>query len=99
MSRHRQLMAPGTFVILLLLVTTLIVQTAFQTRHLRTQSANLSLQHTQQQAAVEQAQQVRRQLESIAGATARLADQGNPNAILIRDQLQSQGVTIRASGP
>ncbi len=58
----------------------------------------LQAQHQQQSAVVEQSQKLRTQLESIAGATAKLAEQGNPNAIVIRDQLKAQGISINAPG-
>ena len=43
------------------------------------------------------AQKVRNSLEAIASATAKLADEGNPNAQTIVDQLKKRGVTINAS--
>ena len=40
------------------------------------------------------AQKVRNSLEAIAGATAKLAGEGNANAQIVVDQLKKRGVTI-----
>ncbi len=94
--RSKRDIAPTVFIPLLLVMITLAVQ-AFTARAGYSHQLNLLVtQQRQQDPVVEQARTLRQQLESIAGATAALAEQGNPNAIIIRDQLKSQGVSIQA---
>ncbi len=80
-----------------LLVTALAVfadalHTSFQ---LSAESDALSARFELQEKTLMDARKLREQLEAIASDTARLAEQGNPNAIRLRDYLRRQGVTIR----
>lgn len=80
----------------LLLAATLIVHSMTARDEFNSQLSVLATQSQQQDPTIAQAQKLRGQLQSIAGATASLAEQGNQNAILIRKQLEAQGVSINA---
>ena len=86
----------GVFVILLLLVFAVAVQTSLGTLGLMQDRDSLTLQIEQQTATLNEAQKVRAQLEAVAGDTAILAEAGNQNAIQLRDFLAQQGLTLRA---
>lgn len=87
------------FAPLLLVILTLFVLTLNTTFDLKTARDSLVAQHTAQEATLGEAQKLRSQLESIAGDTAILADQGNQNAIKLRDYLQQQGIKISPPQP
>jgi hypothetical protein len=87
------------FVPLLLSVLTLFVLTLNTTLDLKNARASLVAQHAAQDGTLAEAQKLRSQLESIAGDTAVLADQGNQNAIKLRDYLQQQGIKISPPQP
>ena len=87
------------FVPVLLTVLTLCVLTLNMTIDLTTSRATLLAQHAAQESTIAEAQKLRSQLESIAGETAILANQGNPNAIKLRDLLQQQGYKISPPQP
>jgi hypothetical protein len=82
------------FVPVLLTVLTLFVLTLNSTLDLKSSRESLIAQHAAQDGTLAEAQKLRSQLESIAGDTATLADQGNQNAIKLRDYLQQQGIKI-----
>jgi hypothetical protein len=82
------------FVPVLLTVLTLFVLTLNTTLGLKSARESLVAQHTAQDGTLAEAQKLRSQLESIAGDTAVLADEGNQNAIKLRDYLQKQGIKI-----
>ena len=88
-------MSLGVFLPLLIMAVTLVVQIFFQNGQIRRERELLATQWAQQRGPMEEAQKLRNQLQSIAGATAVLAKEGNANAILIRDQLAAQGITIK----
>ena len=48
-----------------------------------------------QEQPLRETQQVKAQLDSLASATAKLADQGDPHAKQIIDTMKSQGITVR----
>jgi len=82
------------FLPLLLTIVALFVQTLNTTFELKSVRETLVAQHAAQDGTLAEAQKLRSQLESIAGETAVLADQGNQNAIKLRDYLQQQGIKI-----
>ena len=82
-----------------MIVFILLVQTVQDTTRLNREQDELENQIAQQRDTLEEAQKVRTQLEAIAGETATLAEAGNQNAILLRDFLAEQGVTIRPPAP
>jgi hypothetical protein len=97
-SRTRS-MSLAVFIPLLMMALTLLIQVFYQNTQLRREREILDAQWNNQRTTLEEAQKLRTQLQSIAGATAILAEQGNQNAIQIRDQLRAQGVTIQPPQP
>jgi len=88
-------MRTSTFIPLLVIALTLLLQITYRNTQLQREGDILSNQRDQQTTPMEEADRLRNQLQAIAGATAVLADQGNENAILIRNQLRAQGITIQ----
>jgi len=88
-------MRTSTFIPLLVIALTLLLQITYRNTQLQREGDILSNQRDQQTTPMEEADKLRNQLQAIAGATAVLADQGNENAILIRNQLRAQGITIQ----
>ena len=88
-------MRTSTFIPLLIIALTLLLQITYRNPQLQREGDILSNQRDQQSTPMEEADKLRNQLQAIAGATAVLADQGNENAIQIRDQLRAQGITIQ----
>ncbi len=87
------------FVPLLLLACAFAVWTIFQTVQLSRERDALNTTRTGQDATIEQAQKMRAQLDSIARGTAQLAQQGNPNASLIIEELRKRGITVNLNAP
>ncbi|MEM7078888.1 MAG: hypothetical protein AAF513_09690 [Pseudomonadota bacterium] len=83
-----------SFAILALIIVTLIAQAWTTRQDYAAQITVLDARLAQQYQSIEQSNTLRQQLQSIAGATAELAEQGNRNAITIRDQLKAQGIAI-----
>src|SRR5262245_43286185 len=92
-------MGTGPFVALLLVIAVLLVQAVADNGELRTTRTQLDVQFEKQTPLIEDAQKIRTQLEGISGDTAALAEQGNANAIKLRDQLAQQGVNIKPPAP
>ena len=78
-----------------MIVFILFVTSIRDTIELKRDQTTLNHQIVQQRELLNEAQKVRTQLEAIAGDTATLAESGNQNAIMLRDFLAEQGVTIR----
>lgn len=85
----------GTFVILLLVIAVQGTQLLFSNVQLRREQVEIARQFEVQTPQMESAEQLRKQFEGIAGAVARLADEGNQNAVVVRDQLAAQGINLR----
>lgn len=90
---------PGTsaFVPVLLLALAVVGWAGFQTVQLVRERQQLTLLHQSQSAQVDAATKLRASLDTMASATARLADSGNVNAKLLVDELRKRGVTINPS--
>ncbi len=84
--------------IVVLLLAAILLQNGYQTYQILDDGDRLRARINAQEPTVQDAQKVRAQLLSIAGQTAALANAGNPNAQLLIERLQAQGVTIRAPG-
>lgn len=82
------------FLPLLLLAAALVAWFGFQTYQLASESQQLTLLHAAQEAQVEAAGKVRASLDTVAAATARLADGGNVNARILVAELRRRGITI-----
>ena len=72
---------------------------AFQTYQLSNEGQQLTLLRAGQDPQVEAAGKVRASLDTVATATARLADGGNVNARILVMELRKRGVTINPSAP
>jgi hypothetical protein len=94
-ANHSQGMRSSTFIPLLVIALTLLLQISYRNSQLQREGDMLSTQWDQQTTPIEEANRLRNQLQAIAGATAVLADQGNENAIQIRERLGEQGITIQ----
>lgn len=81
-------------VIILILVLVMFIQSGYQATNLYREGDLLKSAFDNQQVAILNAQKVRAQLESLAGETAVLAEQGNENAIKLVATLKAQGVDI-----
>ena len=94
-SAHRHGASP--FVPLLLLAVALLAWFGFQTYQLAGERQQLMQLRFAQEAQVEAAAKVRASLDTVAAATARLADQGNVNARVLVAELRKRGITINPS--
>ena len=84
----------GIFLPIMLGLLTLVVWFAFQTNQLIKERDNLNALSTNQQTIYGNAQKLRTQLDALAAGTARLAQQGNPNAQQVVNALRAKGITI-----
>jgi len=85
----------NVFIPMVLVIAALLGQAVFQNAQLRHERTALAAQEKQQDQPLEESKKLRAQLESLAGATATLADKGNENAARLRDYLSKQGITIK----
>jgi phosphoglycerate-specific signal transduction histidine kinase len=91
-----QQMSIGTFIILALLMLTVGTQMVITHNQLRREQVEIARQYDEQTPQITSAQELRDQFNGIAGAVAQLADEGNPNAVRVREQLAQQGINIKA---
>lgn len=92
-----QRMSLATFVILLLVIGMQMGQYLFTNVQLRRERDTIATQFDTQTPQLETSRQLRSQFDGIASAVAELADEGNPNAIRVRDELAARGVSIKAA--
>lgn len=83
----------------LLLVISFLITVGFQTYALVKDRGAVNLVLANQRPVIEQAQKMRTQLDSIARRTALLAEQGNPNARALVEELKKAGITINTNVP
>lgn len=86
--------AGGVFLPVLLVIVALLVWFGFQTVQLVVERSQVETLHTNQTPVFQNAQRMRRQLDTLAAGTQRLADGGNANAKVITDALRQRGITI-----
>ena len=89
----------GVFVPLLVLILAVVTWLGFQATQLVIERKNLTALTAGQEAVFQNAQKMRQQLDAIAGGTARLAAQGNPNAQTIVEALRARGITVNPNAP
>jgi len=77
-----------------LILVCILLQNGYQTYRILKDQETLGQQIAAQESTVRDAEKVRAQLLSIAGQTAVLAEQGNPNATRLVEQLKAQGVVF-----
>lgn len=80
-----------------LLTIAVVAWLSFQTVQQIRERAALQNVRTAQEAAIERAQKIRAQFDTITKKTLELAQQGNAGAALIVDELARRGVTITPS--
>lgn len=90
--------APSQFPVLII-IAGLLVWSTFQTVQLIKERQNVQTAHKNQETVIVNAKKMRDQLDAIAASTKRLADQGNPNAQLIVQQLAKNGININPNAP
>lgn len=83
------------FTPLLLLAVALVAWFAFQTIQLNSERRDLAAIKANQTQQVDAATKIRKDLDSLATATQRLANSGNTNAQVIVEELRKRGVTIK----
>lgn len=86
----------SAFTPLLLLAVAIVAWFAFQTVQLNSERHDLAVIKANQSAQVDAATKIRKDLDSLATATQRLANSGNANAQVIVQELAKRGVTIKA---
>ncbi len=79
-------------VAVLLLIVAVAMAVLLDIKNMRRGHAALLEQKQSQETALEEAIKVKNQLEALAGQTALLAEQGNPNAQALVEQLREQGI-------
>ena len=87
------------FIPVLLIAIALLSWTTFQTIQLVKERTYVKAILTNQSQTVNQAEKLRAQLDSVARGTLQLANQGNPSAKLIVEELRKRGVTINPDNP
>lgn len=93
-SQPTQEQSYGIFLPILLGLVTLFIWFGFQASQLLKERDNINTLSANQQAIHDNAQKLRVQLDALAAGTARLAQQGNPNAQQVVNALRAQGITI-----
>jgi hypothetical protein len=87
------------FIPLLLLAASLLGWLCFQTYQLVIERQQLAMMRVAQTVQVEAAGKLRGSLDSVASATAQLANGGNISARLIIEELRKRGITINSTAP
>lgn len=93
-ERRREPTHLSPYVPLLLALVAFVGFLGFQTVQLIHDRSLLKSTWQNQQAPIAQSQKLRKQLNRLAGETAKLAQQGNPRAKLIVAQFARQGVSM-----
>ena len=96
---ERELVAPpaegGANLPLIILLIALLLWFGFQTLQLATERANLGEARGHQEAAMQEAQKLRTQFESLISKTSELANRGHAGAKLVMEELQKRGMAAR----
>jgi hypothetical protein len=82
------------FLPLVLLTLAVVAWFGYQTVQLQVERSAQRKALQEQEQVVQSATKMRAQLDALAAETQRLADQGNPNAKLLVDELRKRGITI-----
>jgi len=97
--RHRNEASASPFMALLLLALAFTGWASLQTYLLAHEAYALNNVRENQSAPMSNAEKLRQALDALARDTARLAGEGNPNALLIVEELRKRGVTINPEAP
>lgn len=79
---------------LAILSLALLAWFSFQTWRLAGENVRLTALNASQETLLQSSQKLRASLDALASETAKLAEQGNPNARLLVEELRKRGVTI-----
>lgn len=82
---------------LILTIVSLLIWFGFQTVQLVLERSNLSLLKRNLEAAMQESQKVRAQLETLITKTAELANRGNASAKTVVEELEKRGIPIKAT--
>ncbi|HEX7227179.1 MAG TPA: hypothetical protein VF353_05330 [Candidatus Binatia bacterium] len=97
---ERELVAPpaerGANLPLTILLIALVLWFGFQTVQLASERANLGEARGHQEAAMQEAQKLRTQFESLINKTGELANKGHAGAKLVMEELQKRGMTAQS---
>ncbi len=97
-SRSRPVAGSSPFVPMLIFLLGMVAWSGFQLHQLSVEFDALGAARGSQEPQLQQAQRVRKALESVANETRKLADAGNANAKTVVDELRKRGVTINPAG-
>ncbi|HEY2986293.1 MAG TPA: hypothetical protein VGL11_01105 [Candidatus Binatia bacterium] len=82
---------------LALTMVALLIWFGFQTVDLAIDRRNLTSLKSNYDAATQEAEKIRTQVETLIGKTAELASKGNPNAKAAVEELQKRGIPIQSA--
>jgi hypothetical protein len=88
----------GTKIQVTLLTLALFVMVAFQTVQLIRERGNLGNVWASQEPTIQEGIKLRKQLDTLANETARLAAAGDAGASAIIEELRRQGITVKPPG-
>ena len=97
-QEHEIVAAPverGANLPVMILLIALVLWFGFQTLQLASERANLNEARAHQEAAMQEAQKLRTQFESLISKLSELANKGHASAKLVMDELQKRGVTAQ----
>ena len=80
---------------LIILLIALVLWFGFQTLQLASERANLGEARGHQEAAMQEAQKLRTQFESLINKTSELANKGHAGAKLVMEELQKRGMAAQ----
>jgi hypothetical protein len=96
---ERELVTPpverGANLPLMILLIALVLWFGFQTLQLASERANLGEARGHQEAAMQEAQKLRTQFESLISKTSELANKGHAGAKLVMEELQKRGMAAQ----
>jgi predicted transcriptional regulator len=98
-TQERQLVAPAVErsanLPLTILLIALVLWFGFQTVQLASERANLNEARGHQEAAMQEAQKLRKQFESLISKISELANKGHAGAKLVMEELQKRGMAAQ----
>ncbi|HZA54075.1 MAG TPA: hypothetical protein VE616_07485 [Candidatus Udaeobacter sp.] len=91
--------ARGSSLPLIFTIISLLIWFAFQTVQLVFERTNLGALKSNLEAPMQELQKMQSQLQSLITKTAELANQGNPGAKAVVEELEKRGIPIRSAAP
>lgn len=90
---------PASSLPLILTLAALLIYFAFQTLQLLSERSNLAAVKSSQEGAIQEAQKVQTQFQTLVSKTSELADQGHAGAKMVMDELLQRGVSALPQAP